>query len=175
MLAVENEKVIAHTRFYPPIISELTGEENMCCQQPEYAPTNDMIKMDLPALSELTDRSLRIYCWHIHKDYRNRGLSHAILDAIIEWAKEHKWQTIFASAGVNDPWVASLSCAPMLRTFLKYGFEITDTVKSPELLDYLKKFRDGEFGAEGKEKFKKSLAGKNLAQAAIYYKVKINL
>ena len=175
MLAIENEKVIAHTRFYPLIISELTGQENMCCQQPEYSPTQRMAEMDLPSFEKLKDRTLKIYCWHIHKDYRNQGLSHVLLDAIIEWAKEHKWKTIFASAGVNDPWVASKSCSPMLRTYLKHGFEIMDTVESPELTDYLKKFRDGDFGIEGKEKFEKSLAGKNISQAAIYYKLKIDL
>ncbi len=63
----------------------------------------------------------------------------------------------------------------MLRTYLKHGFEITNTVPSPELLDYLKKFRDGEYGTDGKQKFEKSFAGKNLSQAAVYYKLKKDL
>ncbi len=175
MLAIENDLMIAHARFYPQIISELTGKNDMCCQQLKYAPTADMTEMDLPTFEELTDPSLRIYCWHVHKDYRNQGISHALLKGIIQWAIANGWKTILASAGVDDPWVASQSCAPMLRTYLKHGFEITSTVPSPELLDYLKKVRDGEYGVEGKEKLKKSLAGKNLSQAAVYYKVKKNL
>ena len=175
MLAMENDFVIAHTRFYPQVISELTGKNDMCCQQQEYASTQEMIEMDLPCIEELTDRSLRIHCWHVHKDYRNKGLSHVLLDAIIDWAKAHGWKTILASAGVNDPWVASLSCAPMLRTYQKHDFQIVSTVNSPELLDYLKKLRDGEYGAEAKIKFEKSCAVKNLSQAAVYHKIKKDL
>lgn len=175
MLAMENDLVIAHTRFYPQVISKLTGKNDMCCQQQEYATTQKMIEMDLPRIKELTDRSLRIHCWHIHKDYRNKGLSHTLLDAIIDWAKAQGWKTILASAGVNDPWVASLSCAPMLRTYLKHNFQVVTMVQSPELLDYLKKFSNGEYGAEGKKKFEKSCAGENLSQAAVYYKIKKDL
>ena len=175
MLAMENDHVIAHTRFLPQVVSTVSGRKEMCCQQPEYAPTQEMVDMDLPSFKTLKDRSLRIHCWHIHKDYRNKGLSHALLDAMINWARDHDWKTILASAGINDPWVASLSCAPMLRVYLKHGFKKIETVKSPELLEYLKKFRDGEFGDDGKQKFHGSRAGEDLLKAAVYYRVKKDL
>ena len=48
MLAMEGDSVVAHARFYPQIIY---NQFNFCCQDPNYAITQEMVKMKLPPLA----------------------------------------------------------------------------------------------------------------------------
>lgn len=59
MLAIENGFVVAHARFYPQIIFELAGKKHLCCQEPKFAITQQMVKMVLPTLEILSDRIIR--------------------------------------------------------------------------------------------------------------------
>ncbi len=122
MLAVEGEYVVGYARFYPEIVYSLAGRKHICCQDQRSPITSDMVEMKMPQRDVLTNRTLRINCWFIHGDYRNRGLSHLLLQSILEWAHQYGWATVRASAAINDFWVASQACTLMLRTYEKHGF-----------------------------------------------------
>ena len=60
-----------------------------------------------------------------------------------------------AHAGADNYWLASQMCAPMLRTYVKHGFEKTKTVSFSEATDLLRKIQEGELGVEKKKEFDK--------------------
>jgi len=172
MLAKQDGYVVGHARFYPQVICD---EAPLCCQQPEYAPTQQRIEMHLPTIENPADRILRIDCFLVHKDYRGRGLSHALLDGVLEWAKGHDWKTVRAMAAPDNYWLASQICAPMLSTYIKHGFQKVKTVFSSEAEELFRRIRDGESGIEKKEEFERFCAGKDLSELAFYYEVEQQL
>jgi ribosomal protein S18 acetylase RimI-like enzyme len=175
MLAVEDDFVVGHVRFYPQVIFDLVGQKHICCQDLRFAITQQMVEMDLPAVENPANRILRIHCWLIHKDYRGRGLSHALLKGILEWAQSHDWKVVRASAGPDNYWVASQACVPMLRTYIKHGFQKVKTVPSFEVKEILIKFKEGKLGIKGKKEFEKFCSGKDLSKLAVYHEVERRL
>lgn len=175
MLAVENGFVVAHARFYPQIIFELAGKKPICLQEPNFAPTQQMVETVPPEMDNITDRTLGVHCWHVHKDYRSQGLGHALLDGILEWAQNHEWKVVKASAASDNYWVSSQACTLMLHTFIKRGFQNLKTVPAPELKKRLMKFQKGEFGIEGKREFEKFCGEEDLSKLAVYYEVECQL
>jgi len=175
MLAKEDDFVVGQARFYPQVIFDLIGQKHICCQDPKFDVAQQMIEMDLPTIENLANRILRIHCWLIHKDYLERGLSHALLDGILEWAQSHDWKVVRAYAGPDNYWVASQACAPMLRTYIKHGFQKIKTVPSSELKEILMELQEGKFGIEGKKEFEKFCAGKDLSKLAVYHEVERRL
>jgi len=67
MLAMEDDSVVAHARFYPQIIYDLF---KICCHDPNHAITQEIVEMELPPLVNHAERILRIACFFVHKDYR---------------------------------------------------------------------------------------------------------
>ena len=175
MLAIEGDFVVGQARFYPEVIFDLAGQKHICCQDPRFAATQQMIKMDLPTIQNPANRILRIHCWLIHKDYLGRGLSHALLDGILEWALSHSWKLVRAYAGPDNYWVASQACAPMLRTYIKHGFQKTKTVPSSELKEILMELQEGKFGIGLKKEFEKFCAGEDLSKLAVFHEVERRL
>jgi len=175
MLAVEDKNVVGYARFYPEMIYELAGRKHICCQDQQLPITPDITDLEMPQISGLADPALRINCWFIHKDYRNQGLSHRLLQSIIEWAHEHGWAVIRAMAAVNDFWIASQACALMLRTYQRYGFHIVSTNPAPKLEDYLIQIQQGKGGASAQREFEKHCLGKDLSEIAVYCTVERTL
>jgi GNAT superfamily N-acetyltransferase len=173
MLAMEGDLVVAHARFYPQVI--VNPPAFLCCQDPQYAITQEMVEMDLPAIEDAAGRTLRIHCFLVHNDYRGRGLSHALLEGILEWARSHGWKAVRAYAGADNYWLASQLCAPMLRTYAKHGFEKTKTVSFPEATDLLRRIQEGELGVEKKAEFDNFCRGRDLSQLALLYEVECQL
>jgi ribosomal protein S18 acetylase RimI-like enzyme len=171
MCALEGDYVVGYARFYPEIIYNLAGRKHICCQALDSPITPDMVEMDMPQVENLTDKTLRINCWFIHKDYQNQGISHLLLQGIVKWAREHEWTTIRACAAVNNFWVASRACTLMLRTYEKHGFQKTHTESAPDLEDYLRQIQQGKFGAIKQQAFEKHCHGKNLSDIAVYHTV----
>lgn len=175
MLALENGFVVAHARFYPQIIFELAGIKHICCQEPKFGITQQMVEMKLPEIEKITDRTLNIQCWHVHKNYRSLGLGKALLDGILEWARNHGWKIVKASAAPDNYWVSSQACTLMLHTFIKRGFQKVKTEPAPELKDWLMKFQQGEFGTEGKKEFEKSCGKEDISTLSVFHKVERRL
>jgi ribosomal protein S18 acetylase RimI-like enzyme len=175
MLAIEGDLVVGHARFYPQIIFDLAGQRHICCQEPRFAVTQQMVEMELATIENPANRILRIHCWLVHKDYRGWGLSHALLDGILEWAQSHNWKVVRASAAPDNYWVASQACAPMLRTYIKHGFQKIKTVPSPEVEEILMKFQEGKLGIKGKKEFEKFCAGEDLSKLAVFHEVECRL
>lgn len=171
MLAIEKDYVVGYARFYPDIIYHLSGKKHMCCQDVESGISPEMVNMDLPVITALPERVLRISCWFIHKDYRNRGLSHSLLQGIIDWARSSGWEKIRATAAVDNHWVASQACALMLRTYEKFSFKQVDTCSSPELLDYLLQMQRGKFGTARQQELQKYCSGQEISNVAVYHRV----
>jgi hypothetical protein len=175
MLAIEDDFVVGQARFYPDVIFDLAGQKYFCCQNPNFAETQKMIEIDLPTIKNPDNRILRIHCWLIHKDYLGRDLSHALLDGILEWAQSHGWKVVRAYAGPDNYWVASQACAPMLRTYIKHGFQKTKTFPSSELKERLMELQEGKYGIELKKEFEKYCAGEDLSKLAVYHEVERRL
>ncbi|MDP2898445.1 MAG: GNAT family N-acetyltransferase [bacterium] len=176
MLAMDREFVVGHVRFYPQAICD---QHRFCCQDPNNAIKQEMVEMNLPKIENPAKRILRIDCILVHEDYRGRGLSHALLDGVLEWAREHNWTAVRAWASPDNYWLASQICAPMLRTYLKHGFEKAETAPSSEIRDLIRdlltKIRDGEMGAEKKKEFQQFCGGQDLSEIATYYEVERQL
>ena len=172
MLAMEGDSVVAHARFYPQILYD---QFNFCCHDPNYAITQEMVKMELPPLPNLSDRVLRITCFFVHSDYRGQGLSHKLIDAILEWAKNNAWKGVRCLAYQDNYWLSSEMCTPMLRTYSKHGFRKIETVMIPEAKDLLQRMKSGELGAERKKKIEKICGSKDLLELATLYEIERQL
>jgi len=177
MLAMEGDLVVGHARFYPQMICD---QCQFCCQDPKYGITQQMVEMDLPAIENPVDRILRIDCFLVHKDYRGRGLSHALLDGIVEWARAHDWKVVRAWASGDNYWVASQICTPMLRTYTRHGFQKARTFPasefpSSEARKLLVQIREGKLGAERKKEFEAFCGGEDLSELALLHEVERRL
>jgi len=168
MLAIEDDHVVAHARFYPQIICDQIA---FCCQDPRYAITQQMVEMDLPIIENPADRILRIDCILVHKDYRGRRLSHALIDGILEWAQSHDWKGVRALAALDNYWLSSQLCVPMLRTYLKHGFQKIKIVSPPEGRELLMNIQEGKLGIEKKKEFEKYFAGEDLSKLEVLHEV----
>jgi len=175
MVAIEKECVVAHARFYPRIVFDRAGIKHFCCQQPQYGVTQQMREMELPELDKITDQTLVIECWHVHKNYQSQGIGNALLDGIVEWAQQHGWKTVKASAAPDNYWVSAQACTLMLRTFIKHGFRIVKTRPAPELEDYLLKIQKGELGVEKRMEFEKHCGDDDLSALSVYHEVERKL
>lgn len=176
MLAMDGDSAVGHVRFYPQIICD---QHQFCCQDPNNAITQEMVEMNLPKLENPADRILRIGCILVHENYRGQGLTHALLDGVLDWAKDNDWTAMRAWASPDNYWLASQICLPMLRTYLKHGFQKGKTVPSSEIIgmirDLLEKIRDGEMGPEKQKEFEQFCGGQDLSEIATYHEVERNL
>ena len=172
MLAMENDSVVAHARFYPQIIYD---QFTICCQDPNYAITQEIAEMELPPLANQAERILRITCFFVYTDYRGQGLSHKLIDAILKWAKNNSWKSVRCFAYLDNYWLASEMCTPMLHTYSKHGFRIIGTVMIPEAKDLLQQMKNGELGAERKNEFEKYCGNKDLSEFATFYEIERQL
>lgn len=177
MLAVDGDRVVAHARFYPQIIYD---RQFFCCQDPQHAATQQMVEMDLPTVESPADRIVRIACFLVHKDYRGRGLNHALLDGVLEWARAHDWKAVRAWASPDNYWLACQTCVPMLRTYSKHGFQKVKTsppseFPSSEVVKLLTAIREGEFGDERKKEFEEFCGGQDLSELAVLHEVERSL
>ena len=172
MLAMEGDSVVAHARFYPQLIS---NKFQFCCQDPNPAIAQEMLDMKLPPLADPAQRVLTINCFLVHEDYRGQGLSHKLIDAIVEWAKNNAWKSIRCFAYPDNYWLSSEMCTPMLRTYTKHGFRRIGTVMIPEAKDLLQRMRNGEFGPERKKQLEELCGTKDLAEFATFYEIERQL
>ncbi len=177
MLAVDGDRVVAHARFYPQIIYDW---QFFCCQDPQHAATQQMVEMDLPTVESPADRIVRIACFLVHKDYRGQGLGHALLDGVLDWARAHDWKAVRAWASPDNYWLASQTCAPMLRTYSKHGFQKVKTCPPSEfpsslVRQLLMEIREGKFGAERKKEFEEFCGGQDLSELAVLHEVECEL
>lgn len=175
MLAMDGEYAVGYVRFYPDAIYKHSGRKHICCQDPASSITRDMVEMEMPRVEDLDDPILSISCWFIHADYRNRGLSHLILQHIVGWANERGWKTIRSSAAADNFWVALQACTPMLQTYEKHGFRKIRTDPSPDLEEFLIHVRQGKFGEERQRRFEKYCGKRDLSEIAIYHTVECRL
>jgi GNAT superfamily N-acetyltransferase len=172
MLAMEGDFVVAHARFYPHIIY---NQFEFCCHDPNHAITQEMVEMKLPPLDNSAERILSITCFFVHKDYRGQGLSHKLIDAILEWAKNNDWKSIRCFAYPDNYWLSSEMCTPMLRTYSKHGFRKIGTVMIPEAKDLLQQMQNGELGPERKKEIEKICGNKDLLEFASFYEMERQL
>jgi len=172
MLAMEGDSVVAHARFYPQTIY---NQFKFCCQDPNHAITQEMVEMKLPPLANPAERILRITCFFVHKDYQGQGLSHKLIDAILEWAKSKAWKSVRCFAYQDNYWLSSEMSTPMLRTFGKHGFKKIETVLIPEVQDLLQQMKNGKFGAERKKEIEKICGNKDLLEFATFYEMECQL
>ena len=172
MLAMEGESVVAHARFYPQAIY---NQFAFCCQDPNHAITQEMVEMKLAPLVNPAERILRITCFFVHKDYQGQGLSHQLIDAILEWAKNHAWKSVRCFAYPDNYWLSSEMCTPMLRTYSKHGFRKNGTVMIPEAKDLLQQMKNGALGPERKREFEKHCGDKDLSEFATFYEIERQL
>jgi GNAT superfamily N-acetyltransferase len=172
MLAMEGDSAVAHARFYPEIIY---NQFEFCCHDPNHAITQEMVEMKLPPLTDSAERILRITCFFVHKDYRGQGLSHKLIDAILEWANNNAWKSVRCFACLDNYWLSSEMCTPMLRTCSKHGFRKIETVIIPEAKDLLQQMKNGKLGAERKIEIEKLCSNKDLMEFATFYEMERQL
>ena len=172
MLAMKDDSVVAHARFYPQIMYD---QFKFCCQDSNHAITQEMVEMKLPALNKPSDRVLSMHCFFVHKDYRGKDLSHKLIEATLDWAKSNDWKSIRCLAYPDNYWLSSEMCIPMLRTYSKHGFRKTGTVTIPEAEDLLQQMLNGELGADRKREVEKFSINKDLSELATFYEMECQL
>jgi len=175
MLAMENDTVVAHARFYPQMIWDQFKSGWFCCHDPNHAITQELAEMEFPPLANQAERILRIACFLVPMDYRGQGLSHKLIDAILDWAKRNAWKSIRCLAYPDNYWLSSEMCTPMLRTYSKHGFRKIGTVMIPEAKDLLQQMNNGELGAERKKEVEKYCGNKDLSEFATFYEMECQL
>jgi len=136
---------------------------------------DNQTEIRIPPLANPAERILRITCFLVHKDYRGQGLSHKLIDAILEWAKNNAWKSVRCFAYPDNYWLSSEMCTPMLRTYSKHGFRIIETVMIPEAKDLLQQMKNGELGAERKGEVEKICGNKDLSEFATFYEIERQL
>jgi GNAT superfamily N-acetyltransferase len=104
ILAWAGEKVIGSLRFYPKWMF-IQDQQGLCMQQDyPYGPGEQLLTMDFPALTELTDRTLRIHCLMagpaLQEDnpYRRHGLASRMVEVLYDWARNQGWEALEATA-----------------------------------------------------------------------------
>jgi len=172
ILAMEDDYVIAHARFYPQIIYD---QFKFCCHDPNYPITQEIVEMELPLLKNQAERILRITCFFVHKDYRGQGLSHKLIDAILKWAKNNNWKSVRCFAYLDNYWLSSEMCTPMMSTYSKHGFKKIRIVTLPEVKDFLQQMKNGELGTEKKKEFDKFYGDKDLSELGYLYEIERQL
>ena len=170
MLAWENDYVVAHARFYPQIIYD---RFKFCCHDPNYAITQEIAEIELPLLNNQPERILRITCFFVHRDYRGQGLSHKLIDAILNWAKRNNWKSVRCFAYQNNYWLASEMCTPMLSTYSKHGFKRIGIVILPEVKAFFQQMKNGELGTDKKKEFEKYCGDKDLSELIDLYEMEL--
>jgi len=175
MLAMEGDSVVAHARFYPQIIYNQFKKGWFCCHDPNNEITQEIAEMEFPPLADQAERILRIACFLVPKDYRGQGLSHKLIDAILDWAKRNAWGSVRCIAYPDNYWLSSEMCTPMLRTYSKHGFQKIGTVVIPEAKDLLQQMKNGEFGAERKKEIEKICGNKDLLEFSTFYEMECQL
>jgi GNAT superfamily N-acetyltransferase len=100
---MEGDSVVAHARFYPQRIYDQLKNGAICCHDPNHAITQEIAEMELPSMANQTERILRIACFLVHENYRGQGLSHKLIDAILERAKSNAWKSVRCFAYQNLP------------------------------------------------------------------------
>jgi GNAT superfamily N-acetyltransferase len=142
-----------------------------CCHDPNHAVTQELAEMEFPPLANQAERLLRIACFLVPVEYRGQGLSHKLIDAILDWATRNAWKSVRCLAYPDNYWLSSEMCTPMLRTYSKHGFRKTGTVVIPEAIDLLQQMKNGELGAERKREVEKYCGNKDLSEFATFYKM----
>jgi GNAT superfamily N-acetyltransferase len=80
-------------------------QQGLCMHQDyPYGPGEQLLTMDFPALTDLTDRTLRIHCMMagpaLKEDnpYRRHGLGSRMVEILYDWARNRGWQALEATA-----------------------------------------------------------------------------
>jgi hypothetical protein len=60
MLAMEDDSLVAHARFYPQIIFDQFKKGWFCCHDPNHTVNQEIAEMELPPLTNQAERILRI-------------------------------------------------------------------------------------------------------------------
>ena len=104
ILAWAGEKVVGSLRFYPKwMFTE--DQQGLCLHQDyPYGPGEQLLTMDFPARTDLTDKTLRIHCMMagpaLKEDnpYRRHGLASRMVEILYDWARNQGWQALEATA-----------------------------------------------------------------------------
>lgn len=104
ILAWAGGEVIGSLRFYPKwMFTE--DQQGLCMQQDyPYGPGEQLLALDFPALTDLTDKTLRIHCMMagpaLKEDnpYRRHGLASRMVEILCGWARNQGWQALEATA-----------------------------------------------------------------------------
>jgi GNAT superfamily N-acetyltransferase len=131
--------------------------------------------MKLPPLVNPAERILRITCFFVHKHYQGQGLSHKLIDAILEWAKSNAWKSVRCFAYPDNYRLSSEMCTPMLRTYSKHGFKKIGIIKIPEVKDFLQQMKNGKFGAEKQKDFEKFCGDRDLSELVNLFEIEHQL
>ena len=86
-----------------------------------------------------------------------------------------KQNSVRSYAYLDNYWLSSDMCVPMLRTYRKHGFKVLSTIMIPEAKDLLKQIKNGELGAEKKKDFEKFCGDKDLSELVDLYEIERQL
>jgi len=143
VMAIDDDMVLGKIRAYP---QALVDRVTYPCVQQEAAirPVVDLDLSTLPTLNECP--VLHIYCMQVASAYSGHSIVGAMLDALIEQAKDAGWQELRARAISSIPplmnWCGQLSRGALA----KRGFRVIGSSISPGLCEGVVSQRAGHHG-----------------------------
>jgi len=157
MLARDGDVIVGLVRFYPKWLFEWTGA-GLCMQQCYPAgPNAELVDVPFPPLAELADKALSVHCMttgsplQASNPYQRKGLASQMVEVLIDWAGEHGWIGIAATACEEAEILYANSGAASMAFWEKLGFRLVETGVEPALRednDFTRQLR-AELAARG--------------------------
>jgi len=174
VLALDDDKIIGHLRFYPSAVWNMKGAGYLCLQQDfPGGPGDDFADRDFPTREQLNEQTLKVHCLmtgspaQAENPYQRQGIATTLVKTLIGWAKTNDWQRIEADSFEDLPLIYE-STGNAGRTFWeKLGFKIADRFPHPQLCEY------PEFAAQLKEQAKSAGVDANKACDSILMRLEL--
>ena len=140
ILARDGDRIVGQLRFYPKAVWDMAGAGGLCLQQDHPAgPADDLVDCDLPALAQMSDRTLVVHCLmtgspqQSENPYQRKGLGTRMVRVLIDWAKANGWARIEAHAFEDLPIIYEITGGAGHTFWEKLGFTLIDRHPHPDL------------------------------------------
>ena len=142
ILARDGDQIVGFLRFYPKAALDMEGAGGFCLQQDHPAgPVEGFAKSDFPALAQIEDKTLVVYCLMTgspqqkENPYQRKCIGTRMVRCLMEWARANGWEGIEADSFEDLPIIYEITGSAGHTFWEKQGFRLVDRYPHPELKD----------------------------------------
>jgi hypothetical protein len=140
IVALCQSQIVGQLRFYPKAVWNMPGAGGLCLQQDHPSgPADDFINSHFPALTHITDRTLKIHCLMTgslqqpDNPFQRKGLGTRMVRTLIQWAAASGWEYLEAEAFEDLPIIYQITGSAGHSFWEKLGFSLVDRHPHPDL------------------------------------------